>query len=77
LEDADCVTHFTFQNKHVYELTTRHNHYLVCRECDRFERISFCSLDTIEENSLRSSKHFASIDHHTLQLSGICRDCVQ
>ena len=75
LESADCASRFTFQNKHVYELATIHSHYLVCRECERVERIPSCTLDDIEKASLRSSKKFASVDHHTLQLSGMCKKC--
>lgn len=76
LESAHCVSRFTFQNKHVYELATTHSHYLVCRGCEKVERISSCTLDDIEKASLKSSKRFASVDHHTLQLSGMCRNCV-
>ena len=76
LEHADCVSRFTFQNKHVYEMATTHSHYLICRGCKKVERIPFCTLHNIEKASLKSSKQFASVDHHTLQLSGMCKQCV-
>jgi len=75
LERADCVSRFTFQNKHVYELSTSHSHYLVCKACERVERIPTCTIGDIEKASLRSSKKFSSVDHHTLQLSGVCMGC--
>ena len=76
LEEAGCVSRFTFQNCNVYELKTTHSHYLICRNCKDVERISVCTLSGLEQTSLKSSKRFASVDHHTLQLSGICRECV-
>lgn len=74
-KSAYCISRFTFQNKHVYELVTVHSHYLVCRGCKKVERISSCTLNDIEKASLKSSKRFTSVDHHTLQLSGICNGC--
>ncbi len=75
LERCGAILRFTFGNRHVYELAERHGHYLVCRECERVERLPSCSLRGIERTSLAVSKEFASVDHHALQLSGVCRAC--
>lgn len=75
LEKTGHVSRFTFQNKHVYELSTHHSHYLICKSCDKVERIESCTISDIEKASLRASKQFSSIDHHTLQLTGICNTC--
>lgn len=75
LEGANCVSRFTFQNKHVYELATTHSHYLICRGCEKIERIPSCTLEDIENTSLQSSKKFSSVDQHILQLTGTCKKC--
>lgn len=75
LERGGYISRFTFQNKHVYELSSHHSHYLICKSCDRVERIKSCTISDIEKASLRASKRFSSIDHHTLQLTGTCSSC--
>lgn len=76
LENADCLSRFTFHNKHVYELASEHSHYLICRNCEIVERIPSCTLNNLEKLSLRSSKKFFSVDRHALQLTGVCKRCV-
>lgn len=75
LEKAKILSRFTFGNKHVYELASQHNHYLVCKQCDRVEKINICTIDDIEKKSLRASKDFALLERHTLQLLGLCKRC--
>jgi Fe2+ or Zn2+ uptake regulation protein len=47
----------------------------VCKECERVERISSCTLDGIEQSSLKSSRKFISLERHALQLVGVCKSC--
>lgn len=75
LRDVGCLSRFTFRNKHVYELATAHSHYVICRQCEKIERIQSCTLNNIEKISLASAKNFALVDQHTLQLSGTCKAC--
>lgn len=75
LEKTGHVSRFTFQNKHVYELSIHHSHYLICKSCEKVERIDSCTISDVEKASLRASKQFSSIDHHTLQLTGTCNTC--
>ena len=75
LEKVGMVSRFTFQNRHVYEVAQSHNHYLICKWCKTVEQIPSCSLDTIEQTTLKASKAFSSVDQHMLQLTGTCKKC--
>lgn len=72
---AGLISVFVFENQHRYELVNMHSHYLVCNGCRKVERIAVCTLDNIEHISLKASKHFSSLQHHTLQLKGLCKKC--
>lgn len=77
LQEIQALVCFTVHNRHVCELASGHKHYLVCRNCERIEKISPCTLGDIEQASLNVSKKFASLDRHTLQLTGMCKTCAR
>jgi len=57
-----------------YELASRnHHHHLVCEHCGLVSDIG-CYLDAFEKQALKTG-HFASINHHSLELYGTCSRC--
>ena len=57
-----------------------HHHHAVCRRCGRLEEINSCELDLISRAMDRSSRRLKKrigfhIEHHFLQLEGLCRAC--
>jgi Fur family ferric uptake transcriptional regulator len=55
----------------------RHHHHLVCRMCGAVEDVEQCDPAHLEGAVLRKSKRFASIETHTMEFFGICRECIK
>ena len=50
-----------------------HQHYLICRTCQKIEPIEECSVERLESRVSRE-KGYTSLSH-SLQLSGVCPRC--
>lgn len=75
LRRAGVVARFTFENRHVYELSSVHSHYLICKGCKKVERLPQCALEGLERQTLNMSRQFSRVEHHELQLTGVCKTC--
>ncbi|MCC5839281.1 MAG: transcriptional repressor [Opitutales bacterium] len=64
----------TEQGKSLFQLNEQNQHYhlVICRSCQRAERISACGLGPLE--AMAVDLGFREITHH-LELFGICADC--
>jgi Fur family ferric uptake transcriptional regulator len=64
----------TEQGKSLFQLNEQNQHYhlVICRSCQRAERISACGLGPLE--AMAVDMGFREITHH-LELFGICADC--
>ncbi|NLA42629.1 transcriptional repressor [Candidatus Saccharibacteria bacterium] len=52
-----------------------HHHHIVCSQCNQSKNIES---DTLEDVlSLIASRNGFTLDQHTVELSGLCRDCQQ
>jgi len=60
-----------------YELAEgrAHHHHLVCKTCGTVEDVSVCVAEPVEKSVLKKSKSFSSVDDHSLEFFGTCKDC--
>ncbi len=67
------------QGKALYELSEEgeHHHHLVCTSCGKIEDVEDCEVEAFARRALEASKRFAELHHHSLELFGICKDCVK
>ncbi len=54
-----------------------HHHHIVCTNCDTIEDVEHCSIDTIQKQLIRDSKHFKKVYSHTLEFFGRCESCLK
>jgi Fur family ferric uptake transcriptional regulator len=50
-----------------------HQHYLICRTCQKIESIDECVVEQLE-SQIAKERGYSGINH-SLQLSGVCPDC--
>jgi Fur family transcriptional regulator, ferric uptake regulator len=50
-----------------------HHHHLVCEACHRVVELGDCDLDSWLAS--RASRHGFTISGHTVEVTGVCRDC--
>lgn len=55
----------------------RHHHHLVCRLCGAVEDVENCDPAHLEGSVIKKSKRFASIETHTMEFFGFCRQCIK
>ncbi|MAH13827.1 MAG: hypothetical protein CMO33_08850 [Verrucomicrobia bacterium] len=73
--DAGIVQKCMLENgKILFELVGEHDHHhhIICRKCERTERINLCLADEMEE--IATSLGFTEVDH-VMELYGVCGDC--
>lgn len=59
-----------------YEIVgAHHHHHIICQKCKRVEEISDCAVESSLSNFVRRSKEFATIDNHSLEFFGTCKQC--
>ena len=61
----------------LYELANDHHHHLVCTNCGTTEDFVVCDVEEITKKVLVKSSKFNAIQQHSLELFGICKDCVK
>ena len=54
----------------------RHHHHLICKTCGRLEDITGCISKNLEKTILENSKKFKNIISHSVELFGICKQCI-
>ena len=60
-----------------YELNEHHHHHLVCTHCGVTENFVICGVGDIAEKVLNKSLKFKAVQQHSLELFGVCKDCVK
>ena len=58
-----------------YEYPHSHHHHLVCNECGSTEDVPRCDDRDMEERVLKDSRSFASVNTHSLEFFGVCKEC--
>lgn len=61
-----------------YELADRkkHHHHLICQRCGLVEDFTNCSVARNIERVLQKSDRFSIVREHSLELFGLCHNCV-
>lgn len=58
-----------------FELPQEHHHHLICTSCHKIEDVHACGISQAATKTLRQSNTFASIDTHSLEFFGLCKQC--
>lgn len=65
-----------FQGEEYYSLSDVHCHYLICLHCDqKIPVMADCPIASLQEKLAHT--HNFQIFYHTLEIFGVCQDCVQ
>ena len=59
-----------------YELNTDHHHHIVCTNCDKIEDFENSEIEKVLGKIAKKSINFIDIKNHSLELFGLCRECV-
>ena len=60
----------------LYELNDEHHHHIVCTNCGTVEDFEMCDMEALTKKIAQKSKKFTTIREHTLELFGVCTQCV-
>lgn len=79
LLDRNIIRQLQFTDrKKMYEiLTDDHHHHLVCKNCQKIEKVASAALETeiqFLENEILADSSFKNI-RHSLEFFGLCRQC--
>lgn len=78
MEKSGLVRQVNLLHGHAhYELAGRkHHHHIICENCGKVVDISKCNIKPLEQEALTLAK-FSSINHHSLELFGLCSKCAK
>jgi Fur family ferric uptake transcriptional regulator len=60
-----------------YELASHHHHHIICKECGLVEGFDQCNVQQLSKSALQSSSKFKTIESHSLEFFGICKNCMK
>lgn len=77
LRVAGKVRQIDLEHGHAhFEMAGRpEHHHVVCTNCGKVADFEGCVSDAMIRDALRQAKGFATIDHHSLELFGLCKAC--
>jgi Fur family ferric uptake transcriptional regulator len=58
-----------------YTPDSPHHHHVVCTNCDDIEDFESQELENVIERLVGKSSKFKNVEHHSLELFGLCRMC--
>lgn len=78
LQDASLVKQIDLGEDQAYfEIVDEHDHHhVVCQKCRTIVDFTGCGIDSVITKALAQT-HFAKITHHSFELFGLCKKCVQ
>ncbi len=59
------------------EIADADHHHIVCTSCGFIEETDGCITEGIENKTLKKSKNFKTIESHSLEFFGVCKDCAK
>lgn len=79
LREAGAVRQIDLEHGHAhFEMATRpEHHHIVCTNCGKVADFEGCVTDAVIADALKQTKEFASVDHHSLELFGLCKSCAK
>lgn len=78
LASANVVRRVNLQQgaAHYYELADEHHHHIVCTKCDRVEDFADKDCEELVCRATSKSSGFKKITSHSIELFGLCKQCV-
>lgn len=73
IEKGVFEKNLNYNNEIYYSIKEEHGHYIRCIKCHKKEKIDECPLDAIEK---KLENEGYKVLNHTIQLDGICKDCL-
>ncbi len=79
LREAGAVKQIDLEHGHAhFEMAGRpEHHHVVCTNCGKVSDFEGCVSDAMVSDALKQVKDFSSIDHHSLELFGLCKSCAK
>lgn len=59
-----------------FELNQEHHHHITCLKCDTIEDFESTAIEKALGGIVRNSSKFINIKDHSLELFGLCKNCV-
>lgn len=78
LQSIGLVTLIDFKHGHAhYEFNTgNHHHHLICEGCGIVVDLAKCDVSSLEKQAKKIG-NFSKINHHSLELFGLCKNCAK
>jgi Fe2+ or Zn2+ uptake regulation protein len=77
LEEGKILTKVDFRKESAFfELNKEHHHHITCLECDTVEDFESTAIEKALRGIVRNSSKFINIKDHSLELFGLCKNCV-
>lgn len=73
IEKGVFEKNLNYNNEIYYAIKEEHGHYIRCIKCHKKEKIDECPLDSIEK---KLENEGYKVLNHTIQLDGICKECL-
>ncbi|OGI60410.1 hypothetical protein A2641_00050 [Candidatus Nomurabacteria bacterium RIFCSPHIGHO2_01_FULL_37_25] len=76
-EEGKVLTKIDFRKGSVFfELNKKHHHHITCFKCDTVEEFESTAIEKVLGGIVRNSSKFINIKEHSLELFGLCKNCV-
>ncbi|OGI79093.1 hypothetical protein A3F19_03325 [Candidatus Nomurabacteria bacterium RIFCSPHIGHO2_12_FULL_37_29] len=77
LEEGKILTKVDFRKESAFfELNQEHHHHITCLKCDTVEDFQSTAIEKVLRGIARNSSKFINIKDHSLELFGLCKNCV-
>lgn len=78
LHESGLLRRLDFNHGHAhYELETGDpSSQFVCNRCETIEKLSSSEIDEVIKRVSKKSKKFKSLSSHTIEIYGVCKQCV-
>ena len=78
LHEAGLLRRLDFNHGHAhYELETGEaSSQFVCNKCETIEKLDLKDIDEVIKKASKKSKKFKTLSSHTIEIYGVCKQCV-
>jgi Fe2+ or Zn2+ uptake regulation protein len=75
-EKGKVLTKIDFKKESAFfELSQDHHHHITCHKCNTVEDFESKAMEKVLGGIARHSSEFSSIEEHSLELFGLCKNC--
>ncbi len=76
-EEGKILTKVDFRKGSAFfELVKKHHHHITCLKCDTVEDFESMAIEKALGGIIRNSSSFINIKEHSLEVFGLCKECV-